>query len=299
MSHLSLSMMRRFPAALSFLSALLLCSGCGSTAHARKLATAGAAYGHATDVLLRVTQETAADADSARLLSEAQGLTRDDRRALIEKHGLVSETVADLERLRRHARLLARYFEALGRLAAEGADAEAGDAIGAVATALNRLGQELTGSKLLTTAERDLISQTARLSVETVRRSAVDRELSARASAIDQELRVQQTLLDAVRRKLRADLESVTVLGRERDVSKPFLENTISDPRAWIALRRGYLIAPPATEGLKEASDAASKLRAAWTAFTSRRSDETAQAALLADLETILAYAEAVRALQR
>jgi hypothetical protein len=281
------------------LGALLLCSGCGSTAHARKLATAGAAYGRATDVLLRVTQETAVDADSARLLSEAQGLARDERRALLEKHAFVSETVADLERLRRHARLLARYFEALGRLAADGADAEAGDAISGVVTALNRLSEELAGSKLLTATERDLLSQTARLSVEAVRRSMIERELSARASAIDRELHVQQTLLDAVRRKLRADLESVTTLGRERDVSRPFLENAVSDPRAWIALRRGYLIAPTATEGLKEASDAASKLRSAWAAFASGRFDETARASLLADLDTVVAYAEAVRALQR
>jgi hypothetical protein len=292
-------MMRRLPAALSFLSTLLLCSACGSTSHARKLATAGAAYGRATDALLGVTQETAVDADSARLLSEAQGLSREERRALLEKHALVSETVADLTRLRRHARLLARYFEELGRMAENDADTAAADATGAAATALNALGKQLTGSTLLDAGERDLLSQTARLSVEAIRRRAIDRELSARAASIDREIQIQQTLLDAVRRKLRADLESVTTLGRARDVARPFVENTVGDPRGWIALRRGYILSAQDTDALKNASDAASKLRAAWKAFVDGRFDETARAGLMADIETMVAYAETVRALQR
>ena len=281
------------------LGALLLCSACGSTSHARQLATAGAAYGRATDVLLRATQESAVDADSARLLSEAQGLAREERRALLERHGGVSATVADLERLRRHARLLGRYFEALGRLAEHDADTEAADATGSAATALNGLGEQLTGSTLLTAGERDLLSRTARLSVEAVRRRAIDRELAARADAIDREIQIQQTLLDAVRRQLRADLESATSLGRERDVTRPFLDNAVADPRGWIAQRRGYLLAAQDTDALKNASDAASKLRTAWKAFVAGRFDEAARAGLMADLETIVAYAETVRALRR
>lgn len=280
------------------LGAMLAC-GCASTGHARKLATAGAAYGRATDVLLQVTQETAADADSARLLSEAQGLAREERRALLERHAPVSQTLADLERLRRHARLLGRYFEALGRLAQDDADTQAADATGGAAAALNRLGQELTGSTLLTAAERDALSQTAGLFVAAVRRRVIDRELSDRAAAIDQEIRIQQTLLDAVRRKLRADLESLSSLGRERDVTRPFVENAVADPRGWIALRRGYLLAPADAEALKSASDAASKLRRAWAAFAAGHFDETARAELMADLETVVAYAETVRAMPR
>src|SRR4029077_11436466 len=113
---------------------LVLSIACSSTLpHARGLASAGAAYGKATDALLRVSQETAVDADSARLLSEAQGLAREERRALLEKHAAVSATVAALARLRPHARLPARYFEALGRLAENDADKAAADATGSAA----------------------------------------------------------------------------------------------------------------------------------------------------------------------
>lgn len=281
----------------SFGAALLLCS-CAATDRARHLATAGAAYGRATDALLQATQETAADADSARLLSETRGLSRDERRALLERHGGVSATLSDLERLRRHARLLTRYFEALGRLAANDADTAAADATGDAASALNRLGIELTGSTLLTTAERDLLSQTAALAVESVRRAAIERELKTRASLIDREIAVQQTLLDAVRRKLHADLESVAALGQERDVTRPFLDDTVADPRGWIALRRRYLLPAPSADALKSASEAASRLRSAWRAFAAGRFDEADRAALMADIETMVSYAEAVTRLQ-
>ena len=276
---------------------MLLCS-CATTEHASRLASAGSAYGKAVDALLAATEETAADADSARLLSEARGLPREERRVLLEKHGTVSATISDLERLRRHGRLLTRYFEALGRLASNDADASAADATGDAAAALNRLGKELTDSTLLTSAERDLLSQTAALAVEGARRNAIERELKARAGLIDREIAVQQTLLDAVRRKLRADLESVTALGKERDVTRPFLDDAVSDPRGWIALRRGTLVTPPDTDALKSASDAASKLRSAWRAFAAGRIDETALSAMMADLETMVSYAEAVRKVQ-
>ena len=289
--------MTRRPIVLGpLLAALAVCAAaCGSTAHARKIVTAGAAYGRATDALLSVTQETAVDADSARLLSEARGLSRDERRALLAKHGGVSQVNADLERLRRHARLLTRYFEALGRLAADDADAAAADATEAAASALNKLGTELSGSPLLDASERDLLAQTASLSVQAVRRAAIDKELKARASAIDREIAVQQTMLDAVRRKLRADMATVASLGRERDVTRPFVDDAISDPRGWMALRRGYVLAAPDDGALKDASSAASKLRTAWKAFAAGGFDETARESLLSDLEEVVAYAETVR----
>lgn len=298
MSQLSRTNMRNRLLAPALLCALLLCPACASTSavHGRALASAGAAYGRAADLLLQATEEAAVDADSARLLSEGRGLSPQERRELLAKHAPVSSIVADLARLRRHARLLSRYFEAVGRLAGSGAEGEAGDAAGDTAAALSRLGQELTGSTLLTTTERDALSQLARLSVEVMHRGRLERELSARGAAIDQELQVQTTLLDAVRRKLRADLDSAAVLGAERDVTRPFVDDAVSDPRAWVALRRAYLLVPPSTDALKSASNAASKLRAAWRAWVSGRFDDAAVRELMSDIETVVGFAETVRA---
>ncbi|MGH9399152.1 MAG: hypothetical protein ACRD00_02200, partial [Thermoanaerobaculia bacterium] len=73
----------------------------------------------------------------------------------------------------------------------------------------------------------------------------------------------------------------------------------VSDPRGWIALRRGYLLMPADTDALKSASDAASKLRAAWKAVAAGTFDEAARQGLMADLESVVAYAESVRAMQQ
>ena len=280
---------------------LLLCAACASTSpatipHARKLASAGAAYGKAADALIAATEETSLDADSARLLSEAQGLSRQDRRALLEKHASAADLIAELERLRKHARLLTRYFEALGALADDSVDTEAGNQIDAVADALNSAGKALSGSKLLSPAETDVLSRGGRLLVRAVRSKALTRELTLRADAIDRELRLQQAMLEALRRKVQADLTSIATLGRDRDIAHPFVDSLIADERAWIALRRSYLLAPRKVEALSEASDAASKLRSAWTAFVEGKFDEPARAALLADLDSILSFAESVKA---
>ena len=297
MSQLLRTAMRRRSAGLVILGAIALCPACGSTTavHGRALASAGAAYGKAADLLLEATQNAAADADSARLLSEGQGLGKDDRRALLEKHAAVGQTIADLARLRRHERLLTRYFEAFGRLAQTDADTAAADATTAAASAINSLGKELTGSTLLTSAERDLASQSASLTVQAARRSAIERELAARGAEIDREIGLQKTVLDAVRRKLHADLESQATLGKERDVTKPFVDAAVGDAHGWIAARRASLLAPPGSDALTSASEAASKLRSAWRALVAGGFDETARQALLADVETMVSYAEAAK----
>ncbi len=269
---------------------------CVSTSHAKKLASAGIAYGRAMDTLLRVTQESAVDADSARLLSEGQGISREARREVLEKHAAVTETVADLDRLRRHARLLARYFGALGDLAAGDADKEAADAIGGVASAVNDAGKALGASKLISPADRDALSQLARLTVRAARSRAIAKELETRASSIEQQLRIEHTVLEAIRRKLRSDLESVSELGLQRDVTRPYVEDAIADAKAWIAARRTYLLSPPSPEALHDAGEAAGKLRAAWIAFAEGRLDEAASRGLLSDLDSIVAFAEAVKA---
>ena len=64
-------------------------------------------------------------------------------------------------------------------------------------------------------------------------------------------------------------------------------------------MRRGYLLTPLDTDALKDASDAASKLRAAWAALAAGRFDDAAREELMADLETVVTYAETLKAWQR
>lgn len=280
---------------------LLLACGCASvrSEHAGSVGTAGAAWGRAMDALLLLAEETAVDADSSRALSEAQGLAREERRLVLEKHAGVEDQIADFERLRRHARLLTRYFEGLRELANRAADRAADDAAARAMEEATTLGREISGSPLLSASERDLLSKSAGLLVRGVRERALSRELASRAPAVAHELSVQQTLLDALRRHIRADAASVRELGRQRDVSRPYLENRIPDPPIWIAQRRLYLLPSAAGDILSAASDTASRLRSAWAALAEGRLDRGAWSALLADAETLVSWVRNVREARR
>ncbi len=267
--------------------------------HAAAVGTAGAAWGRAVDALLLLAEETAVDADSARVLSEAQGLSRDERRVVLEKHASIENEIADIERLRRHARLLARYFDALRDLADPASDRAAEAAAARALESATALGREISGSTLLSGAERDLLSKSSGLLVRGVRERALSRELDARSEAVGHELAVQQALLDALRRHIRADAASLKDLGRQREVSRPFLENRIVEPSAWIAERRLYTLPPPAADLLSDASDTASRLRTGWAALSEGRLDGAAWAALLADADTLTSWVRAVREARR
>ncbi len=280
---------------------LLLACGCTSVrlGHAAAVGTAGAAWGRAMDALLVLAEETALDADSARALSEGQGLAREERRIVLEKHAGVENEIADLERLRQHARLLARYFEALRELADSAVDTAASGAAARALEGATTLGREISGSTLLTASERDLLSKSAGLLVRGVRERALSRELSARGPAVEHELLVQQTLLKALRRKVRADAASLRELGRQADVARPYLENRIPDPAAWIAHRRISLLPAAAGDILSEATDTASRLRSAWAALAEGRLDRGAWSALVADADALTSWVRALREARR
>jgi len=275
--------------------------GCASVRadHSRTVATAGAAWARAMDAVLVLAEETAVDADSARALSESGGLARDARRQVLERHQGIAALVADLERLRRHTRLLGRYFDALHELTETDADVRAREAAARAAAAASDLGRELTGSTLLTAPERDLIGKSAGYAVRGVREAALARELEARGPAIEGELALEQALLVALRRNIRVDSASLRELADERDVAGPFVNGAISDPRGWISIRRSLVLPAPAVESLGDAADAASRVRGAWAALVSGRFDGSAWSAVLADAETLTDLVRSVREARR
>lgn len=280
---------------------LVLCTSCASVRvrHARDVGTAGAEWAKATDALLRAAEETAVDADSARALSEAQGLSKETRREALAKHGNIGSVIADLQRLRRHVRLLARYFERVHDLSDDARDTAAEDATTHAADAVVALGKELSGSTLLTAAERDAISKTAGLAVRASREAALSRELATRGETIARELQLEQTLLEAVRRMVRADAATVRDLGLARDVVRPYVDGAVSDAPGWIALRRSYVLPPDPSQAIAAAGDAASRLRSAWAALVEGRFDSAAWSAISADSETLASYAELLEKARR
>ncbi len=273
---------------------LAFAASCVSTSHVRELANSGAAYATALDTLMKWTEESAVDATSARALSEAIGVKDAAARVRIldSQDQIAGSMVGELEKLRRHARLLGRYFEALGNLAENAADESASKAVVGSAQALAEVGKELAVSDPLTKAEKDALGQAANLVVAGVRERAIGRELAARADVIDLQLRIHKDLLGALRGKLRADQQSVFDLGYARDVKEPFEEGQVGDARAWIEQRRGYLLMDKDLEALEKASRASSRLRSAWKAYVEGKFDAAAQRDALKEMDEAVALAE-------
>jgi len=257
------------------------------------------AWARAMDAVLVLAEETAVDADSARALSESEGLTRDARRQVLDRHEGIAALVADMERLRRHGKLLGRYFEALHGLTETDADARARDAAVRAASAAAELGKELAGSTLLTASERELLGKSTGLAVRGVREAALARELEARGATIETELELQEALLAALRRTIRVDSASLRQLAAERDVAGPFVNGSISDARGWISFRRSLVLPPATVEALADAADAASRVRSAWAALVSGRFDAAAWSSVLADAETLVALVRSVQEVRR
>jgi hypothetical protein len=288
-------------AACALALSLPLCPACASVRaeHAQTVATAGMAWARAMDAVLVLAEETAVDADSARALSESEGLTRDARRQVLDRHEGIAALVADIERLRRHGKLLGRYFEALHGLTESDADARARDAAVQAASAATDLGKELAGSTLLTASERELLGKSTGLAVRGVREAALARELEARGAVIGTQLELQEALLAALRRTIRVDSASLRQLAAERDVAGPFVNGSIADPRGWISFRRSLVLPPATVEALADAADAASRVRTAWAALVSGRFDAAAWSSVLADADTLVALVRSLQEVRR
>ena len=288
-------------AACALALSLPFCPACASVRaeHAQTVATAGMGWARAMDVVLVLAEETAVDADSARALSESEGLTRDARRQVLDRHEGIAALVADMERLRRHGKLLGRYFEALHGLTETDADARARDAAVQAASAATDLGKELAGSTLLTASERELLGKSTGLAVRGVREAALARELEARGAVIGTELELQEALLAALRRTIRVDSASLRQLAAERDVAGPFVNGSIADARGWISFRRSLVLPPATVEALADAADAASRVRTAWAALVSGRFDAAAWSSVLADADTLVAFVRSVQEVRR
>jgi hypothetical protein len=277
---------------------LLTVGGCISISHVERLSAAGATYGASIDTLLCVAEENAVNADSERLLSQGKGISVTDRKKIYTDHEGIYAVIETLERLRQHARLLQRYFNALNALATTDAPARAQNAVQGAAAALNDVGQQLYKSPLLQPAQQDALGQLAGLVVKTVQRHDIAKELKARADIIEQQLRIQKEVTRAVAKKLTADLQSIATLGIQREVISPYVKGTITNESKWIQQRKTYVLAKAGVDALSSAEHAAAKLQQAWVAVINREFDELAFHDLLKDIEALVSLAETARSIQ-
>jgi hypothetical protein len=288
--------------------AAVLASGCGrSTREYGRFGQLGTVYAAAMDDLLVTTINIETDSDSEFLLNQRQisPIT------LTQYQGLVSDekrTVKTVGRLRRHNALLSRYFSLLYELATSNQPADVANAVDGTAKSLNELGKQLRGTDkdehgnpippLLSSDKITAIDQISAMVVSSVIRGRLRDQLAKDNKTIRQELATQDELLKALAGKIEHDVAQGNQMREERTVINPLLDPQKIPPdrqEDWIANRRKVRAADTTVAALGSASSAAAELRGAYEELVSGKLTNARVNDLLADLQSLLSFAESVR----
>jgi hypothetical protein len=270
----------------------ILCVGCASTKPYARFAQAGTTYASAVDRLLETAGNVAIDATSERLLQD-DVIKNQDVDSYSRLSNIDRERLAVIGRLRGHTRLLARYFVLLNELSTSEKPESVQQAFGRVVEDLNALGKQLRESELA--PNEDAFTSLTELMVGFAIRGSLKEELNKRKDAIQLELKTQEELLKALTDAIQHDLTIINQAQEQRIVIEPLIADTpIGSPDAWIADRRMILISQASVEELANASDAARELRETFEDLVTGKLNLQRLNTLLADLESILAVAEAI-----
>jgi hypothetical protein len=253
-------------------------------------AHAGTVYANSLDSLLTRSEAAAVDATSERLLQDDQ-LSNQTVASYARLSSIDEQRLEITSRLRKHARLLARYFAALDQLSSSKAPDQAEQSITGVADQLNTLGDELRHSPLISNSS--IVSKAAGFAVGQIRNKMLRDELAKRHDALDRELATEEALISALGRAIEHDVDLAREAREQREVIDPLVATApISNPDAWIAARRETLLSSKRIAELDTAVEAVRALRMAFDQLCSGNSDKTTVRSLLSDVEGMLSSAQ-------
>lgn len=300
---------------------VLLLSGCASTETIQRVETvgeAGQSYSKAVQGLLDQAQTVLVDTSSLELLinrrdamptaEELQQLSQEQKDAWASAR---RSQLADLDRgirgnlhemrlIARQVALLGNYFQTLENLAQSKAPETFAEEIEKTVQSLDGLSQSLSGTDLFknSKADEDLAGGISGLVVREVQAGMLRRELERRKDTIAQILRIHEALLAALEAQIGSDLALTRQNQYERTVADPYADITQTlgeDDTAWIDARRKLLSEPSMVQAVRDAADAAGKLRQAWALALENRLTPEDVSAVLAEVEPILAGLEQLR----
>ncbi|RMD69235.1 MAG: hypothetical protein D6819_07465 [Gammaproteobacteria bacterium] len=283
------------PEAGIWLAGLLL-GGCTARVHQfHNFAEAGQAYADAMARLTIEAGEAAIDADSLALERARDALTPKERgQILLEHNRLLKERLALLADLRRHTLLLRAYFEALAALAGSGAPAGIGAASEDIIQALGETGARIQRAKVGEQPVGAFIGKAAALSVGHFRNAALEQELRARAPVLERELELQEAALEAITAQMRTDLQAALNMRATLEVFRPYRADAPL-PEDWAERRKAFLTASASLASAEAARGAAGRLRQSFVALVENRFGPSDTQALLADIDAMLTWIEAIR----
>ncbi len=256
--------------------------GCAHADPLTSFAKAGVAYSDSLDRALDAAEQSAVDASSWRLLADDQ-LSNVDLAALEAANAQDTARAEQLDRLRAHSGLLARYLKAVAALADSDLPKEATKQIEAIWTSTATLGQALVGSPVLPPSQ--VVRRPLEQLIDKAMHKRVRDHLAERADALHGELVLQEAVLASLARAVVHELQLARQAALQHSVAGPLVDAApVEDPEAWVEQRRAWLLADDEPKDLRNARRAAHALRVAFEKLIEGQLDEAAAARLEAEL---------------
>ena len=239
--------------------------------HFKQFSQAGIAYSNAVSVLIDDAGNAAIAADSMVLVKTRPHLSKEERQtAIIDQNKLLRERLSLLGDLKRHARLLRSYFEALGALAESNAPSGIGSAAEGVVEQLRKLHPAIETARIGDSPISSFVGNVTRIAVAHFKVAALEKELHDRASVIERELDLQQAALSAIAKQLRTDLQSQIQQEESNEVVLPY-QSDEPLPSGWAERRTEALKAHLSLASANAAADAARELKVAFVSLSEGR----------------------------
>jgi hypothetical protein len=263
-------------------------AGCAArTTQFHDFATAGVAYVKASDAVLEEAGTAAIGADSAIMMSRRSDTPPGDRtNRVLEANKELKQRVTILRDLRRHGRVLQRYFEALASIADSKAPESAAKAAESAFGALADLSASIKASPL-----KPVVPGLTKLIVGSFKVRILENELRQRADAIAAELALQEAAFTKIGELLQTDIRVQLNVLESRQVVQAFAADAAL-PKEWAQTREQVITAAAASASASAGARAAAALRQAFEAVVANRFDRAAFTSLLDDISDMLTIAE-------
>jgi hypothetical protein len=243
----------------------VLLSACGATIDEYKnLSQAGQLYSDALERLLIKSGQITIDRTSEDLLVEdisGNNITTTRYGASSRQDKL---NLASLQRIITQVRLLKSYFKQLEILANSDSPATASSRATNIGNNIAKLSGTMKNQDALL---KNFVPSVVKISVSGNLRQALRNELSIRGRTVLEALEIQETLVEIQRETIKSNIATIAESREIRYVVPPITSPTeISNPEAWIKLRRDTLTYNQTVNELTEASQSLTEFKSLFKA---------------------------------
>jgi uncharacterized protein YjaG (DUF416 family) len=258
-------------------------------------AEAGRQYTRAMESLTTEAGGLAIDADSELLLKGRDQLSQEERgKMYIERSDALRELLVTLQGIRKHSRLLERYFTALGALAGSDPTAALSSELNSVVNSLAALHPALEKASMGNARVSDYMGAAVPLVLSGIKQQALEQELRRNAPVIERELELQTALLKALSQQMTEDLELLLDMKDYSGVTRPFVEApSLGD--TWKAKRKEVLTGYLSVDAVEKAASAAESLQRGFRDLVERRIGIGGFAPVFSDIHAMLDLVEMLR----